>query len=302
MIKLTESSKSNQVKDALNSGEVRCFTDLPECFQTPDMAIYYLQHFTKYSDVNSEFQYNTVPKHCRTDAFLMTAATIGCRVLRDTTPEDTEIYRDLAVATIGVSRLGFKDVPPAFRDVEMVECIIRKFPREIHSMMGRVDWLIDAMSDDQLDRCCQEDLMVALDAPAHRIKGSVSQYLHLDKLTGTQIVNIRSKGRLDLIALKLKEEKWPFPLFGAEGESMPIEPESMEKLLGRLEDSGPNTPYETIYMACMMREPIDQVVSLMASNRLKKLLLEMYSEAELAPYLKDDNQLKGAYLEDALGI
>ena len=302
MSKLTESSKSYQVKDALNSGEVRCFTDLPECFQTPEMAIYYLQHFTKYSDVNSEFQYNTVPKHCRTDPFLMTAATIGCRVLKDISPEDTGIYRELAVAAIGASRLNLKDVSSRFRDEEMLEYILKRFPGEIHSLMGRVDWLIEAMSDDQLDRCCQEDFMVALDAPAHRIKGCASQYLKLGKLTGHEIVYIRRKGRLDLIARKLKEEKWPFPQFGDEGESMPIEPESMEKLLGRLEKSDHNTPYETIYMACMMREPIDQVVPLMAGNRFKKLLMEMYPREALAPFLKEDVALRGAMLEEAIGL
>lgn len=300
MSKLTEYSKSYQVKDALNSGEVRCFTDLPECFQTPEMAIRYLQHFTKYTDVNSEFQYKTVPINCRTDDFLMTAATMGCRVLKDISPEDTGKYRELAVAAIGASRLSLKDVSSRFRDEEMLEFILKRFSGEIHSLMGRVDWLVDAMTDDQFDRCCQDDFMVALDAPAHRIKGDICRYLHLGKLTGHEITYIRLRGRLDVMSMKLKEDKWPFPLSGST--MMLSEPESMEVLLAMLEKSDPGTSYETVYMACMMREPIDQVVPVMRGNRLKKLLLEMYPEEALRPYLMDDNQLKGAFLDDAMGL
>lgn len=56
------------------------------------------------------------------------------------------------------------------------------------------------------------------------------------------------------------------------------------------------------FMACVMREPIDQVVPLMASNRLKKLLLEMYSNEVLAPFMKADTGLRGAMLEQAMGL
>jgi hypothetical protein len=298
---LNEHSTRDDVLKVIRKGEVRDFAEIPECFQIPEMAIRYIQYSCIYPDVNDEFKYSTVPKHCRTDAFLMEAASMGLRVLKDTFPEDTGIYRDLAVVTIG-SGFGFKDVLPEFRDEEMVEGIIKRYSGNIHSLIGRVDWLIEAMSDGQLDRCCHNEFMVALDAPAHRIKGCVSQYLKLDKLTGHEIVYIRRHGRLDLIARKLKEEKWPFPLFGEGGERMPIEPESIEKLLERLEKSDPDTPYETIYMACMMREPIAQVVPLMASNRFKKLLLEMYSKEALAPFLKTDAGLRGVLLEEAMGL
>jgi hypothetical protein len=282
------------------NGAVRCFTDLPECFQTPENAIFFLQRAPKDADVNIDFQYNTVPKNCRTDAFLMAAATFGCRVLKDTYPEDTRFYREIATSAISASRLSIKDVSPAFRDEEMLERIIKRYPGEIHSLMGRIDWLVEAMSDDQLDRCCQYDFMVALDAPSHRIKGDIGRYLHLDKLDGHGIVYVRRQGRLDLIASCLKDKPWPFPPSAAQ--MMPTFPRSRDHLLTLLDKSDPDTPYETVYMACMMNEPIEQVVPLMVNNRLKKLLLEMHSQEALAPYLKADVGLRGLMLEEAIGL
>jgi hypothetical protein len=40
----------------------------------------------------------------------------------------------------------------------------------------------------------------------------------------------------------------------------------------------------------------------MASNRFKKLLLEMYSAEALEPFVKADTGLKGAMLEQAIGL
>lgn len=299
---LDETSTFAEVLEAIRGRQILQFCDVPERHQNGESASAWLSTILSYGMVNPDQYYGEVPKKCRSDEFLKLAATMGCRVLKDTNPEDTGIYRELAVTAMGASRLNLKEVAPAFRDEEMLGHVIKRFPGEIHSLLRRVDWLVDAMSDDQFDRCCQDDFMVALDAPAHRIKGDISRYLHLGKLTGHEITYIRLRGRLDVMSLRLKEEKWPFPSFGASGESLPVEPESMEKLLGRLEKSDSNSPYETIYMACMMREPIDQVVPLMASNRLKKLLLEMYSREALAPFMKEDAGLRGAMLEEAIGL
>jgi hypothetical protein len=297
---LDESSTFEQVLEAISARKVLRFCDIPEHLQNGESASSWLSTILSYGMASPDPYYAEVPVKCRTDKFLRIAATLGCRVLKDTHPEDTGIYRELAVAAVSASRLSLKEVSPAFRDEEMLEYILKRFPGEIHSLMRHVDWLVDAMTDDQFDRCCEDDFMVALDAPAHRIKGDISRYLHLGKLTGHEITYIRLRGRLDVMSLKLKEGKWPFPQSGST--MMPREPESMEALLGMLEKSDPGTPYETVYMACIMRFPIEEVIAAMSGSRLKKLLIEMYSPAELRLHMKQDNGLKAVLLDDAMGF
>jgi hypothetical protein len=297
---LTESSTRDEVFVVIDNGDLELFSDIPARWQTSEVAIYAIKNAPLDTVSQRNLLYTQVPAHCRTDEFLMAAAQSGCFVLKDTKPHQTPIYRELAKKCITLSRYALDHLDPRFRDDEMLEFISSCFPNDMSMLCTHYDWLIEAMSDDLFERCCRASFFFALDAPDHRIKGNLSRYLQLDKLSGHEIVFIRQSGGLDLLALKLKEGPWPFPPSGEY--MMPVEPESMEKLLERLERSDPDTPYETIYMACMMREPIDQVVPLMASNRLKKLLLEMYSAEALAPFVKTDTGLRGAMLEQAMGL
>ena len=299
---LDETSTFEQVLEAIGAGQVFWFSDVPERHQNSESAKAWLKKILGYATADPDQYFQQIPKKCYTVGLLNFAAMFGCLVLKGTDPNELGDYRAVACSAVNANRYNIQHVDPAFRDEEMLSHIYKCYNARMHQLIPVVDWLFDAMSDVMLEICCEGNFFFALEAPAHRMKDGVSRYLHLSRLSGTNIVKIRSQGRLDLISLKLKEEKWPFPLFREKGEIMPIEPESMEMLLERLEKSDPNTPCETIYMACMMREPIDQVVPLMASHRLKKLLIEMYPREALTPFMKKDVGLRGALLEEAIGL
>lgn len=297
---LHESCTKDEVFEVIDNGDLELFADIPECWQTSEVAIYAIKNSPLETISQRNQLYAQVPTQCRSDEFLKTAASTGCSVLKDTKPHQTNIYRELAKTCIAFNWYALDHLEGGFRDDEMLEFIYSCYPADIGLLCAQIDWLFDAMSDDLFDRCCRASFFFAFDAPVHRIKDNLGQYLELNKLTGHEIVFIRKSGRLDLIALALKERSWPFPYSGEY--MMPKEPESMEDLMGKLESSDPDTPYETIYMACLMREPISQVVPLMASIRLKRLLVEMYSFEDLAPFLKADARLKGIILEEAMGL
>jgi hypothetical protein len=211
-----------------------------------------------------------------------------------------EMANNRKLACISVSRPTFdlNDLDPAFRDEQMMEFIFSQHPKRMRRFASRLDWFLDLMSDDLLDRCCQVDFMMALDAPASRIGVDIGRFLDMKKLDDHHICTIRERGRLDLISEKLEKKPWPFH----KSSEIPKDPRTIANLLTLLQHCDPGSASEAVYMACMMREPIDQVVPLMASNGLVKLLFEMYPSEALVPFVKSNRGLRGAMLEEAIGL
>lgn len=297
MSKLTESSTRDDVLEAIYDGGVICFADIPVSYKTLEMAVFWIENAPAETPLDRDFLYSTVPQSFRSDEFLLAAVKQGCFVLKDTKPEQTGIYREIACIAIQNSRYALNSLDPTFHDEEMLEFVFSLYPNRMHEWSRRVDGLVDIMSDDLIHRCCQAHFLFALDAPAHRMKWDIGRYLEMKLITAFEINRMRCKRLTNLISVKLRDEPWPFS-----ESDMATDPGSLMETQMCLEMCNPGCARETIYMACMMREPIEKVVPAMNSNRLKKLLFEMYSQGELAPYLQDDNLLRGAYLEDAFGL
>jgi hypothetical protein len=298
MSRLSESSTRDEVNQVILAGEAFHFSDIPERFHSSEMAICWMQNAPRSFVISYEMQHLEVPEAFRSDDFLRTAADFGCNVLRGLKPNQTAIYRELACLTIIHTRDGVVDIDPAFRDDEMMEFIFSQYPKKMRRWAAWLDWFLDAMTDDLLKRCCKADFMMALDAPAHRISGDIGRYLDLKKLNDDNLCTIRERGRLDLISEKLKKKPWPFH----KSSEIPRDPGTIANLLTLLQHCDPGSASEAVYMACMMREPIDQVVPLMASNGLVKLLFEMYPSEALKPFVKSNRGLRGAMLEEAMGL
>jgi hypothetical protein len=82
----------------------------------------------------------------------------------------------------------------------------------------------------------------------------------------------------------------------------PTGPSTLFDAVGLIKQAESGGTDEALGMVYAMTYPLDQVVTAMTGNRLKKLLLEMYTAGELRPYLMQDTELKGVILEAALGI
>jgi hypothetical protein len=295
----SENCNLEEVVQAIKDRRVLNFSDIPLRHQNGDTAKVWLGVLLSYGFENPDRYYQEVPDGCRTDEFLRYAVTAGCSVLRDITPSDTNIYGELVRLSVGANRFTLKHVDPAFRDEDLLEDVFKRYFNQMRSLIQDIDWIAAAMSDDLLDRCCKRNFLIALDFPIPRIEGDIGRYLDLEILNGEVIKDIRKKGWLDLISAKVGAGIWPLSI---SGKALMKKPSSMDQALILLEGSEPGSAQEAMYMACLMREPVEQVLLLMASNRLKKLLLEMYSPEALAPHLKSDLGLRGVMLEDAMGL
>lgn len=298
MNKLSASSTMDEVIQAIHDGEALHFADIPECFHSTEIAILWIENTPRRLVNPLGMQYAEVPEILRTDDYFRAAATLGGLILKSVKPDQTAIYRELACLSIIHAGCAVADLDPAFRDEQMMEFIFSHYPEKMRRLAANLDWFLDAMSDDLLKRCCKADFMVALDAPAKRVGEDIGCYLNLKNLNDDNICTIRERGRLDLISEKLKLKPWPFHKHS----EIPKDPGSAANLLTLLEHCDPDSAEEAVYMACMMREPIDHVVPLMASSGLEKLLFEMYPSEALKPFVKSNPGLRGAMLEEAMGL
>lgn len=279
-----------EVHEAIIRGGFERFADIPEQFLDEDIVCDWLH----YAGSPIEKYYAQVPQKWRSDGFLQFAAFNGCNVLKDTSPDQTLCYRALVGRCVANDCWSLSNVHPEFRDDEILKAVSKRLKgADFLMLIKEIDWIGPAMSDDLVRECCSEDFEFALGAPPGLLRQDIIEYLDLKwpKVLRT----IRDHGRLDLLSIKLAKDGWP------ENHNL-LSPTSLPQAIDELRHTSRINYPETLYMAYIMRFPIEDVVSAMSGSRLKKLLLEMYPKEALTPFLKQDNGLKGIFLEDAMGL
>jgi hypothetical protein len=300
---LTESSTIDEVILAIESGQVHDFLEIPQQYQSESLAFAWLDK-ARIGGIWLDNGVDNVPSEFRTPRFMLLAAEKGCPVLYQATPEKYQNYREIALASItkNISQLGYLD--PCFRE-EMLEHAQKVWPKHLFYMADMNEWFFESMSDDLLDKSVRGDSLLALIAPAHRLREPLHRYINLNDLSTRMGLCsfICRNSLLPMLATKVREGEW----FDGYFEDMPTKqiprPDSLESGVMELGKRRPDdSEGETILMAYIMSHPIADVVPAMKDIRLKKFLLEMYSKVELEPFMKEDVGLRGAMLEGALGL
>jgi hypothetical protein len=281
-------SSKNEVYEAIFRHDIEHFSELPEEFLDADMAFQWL----KGAGDPVAVHYAKIPQQWRSDEILEFAAGEGVNVLKDISPEQTKRYSVLAnLCSIHDYRI-LLDVHPQFRnDKALIKNVCSRYRSTLAQLVNEIDWFGPAIPDDLFVERCQNDLKFALDVQPHLLRQDIIEYVNL--LQPSKVLILRSLGRMDLIAEKIETDGWL--------DNYP-EPLSLEEAIGYLLETRPCFSPEALYMGYVMLYPFEDVVKAMKGNRLAKLLLEMYSAEALKPYMNRDKALKGALLEDAMGL
>lgn len=285
-----------EVHEAIVLGVFKRFADIPEQFLDDDLVCDWV-HF---SGSPIERYYAQVPQQWRSDEFLKFAAHSGCNVLKDTSPKQTHCYRALVNLCMANDCWDLRDVHPDFsdneiklRDDDLLKIAVKRLGAvDFLKLIKDIDWIGQAMSDELIEQCCRDDFSFAIDAPPGLLRKDVHEYINFR--SHKVFKTIHDRGRFDLLSLKLAEG-WP------ENTNL-LSPTSLPQAIDELRHTSRVNSAATLYMGYIMRFPIEDVVPAMSGSRLKKLLLEMYSKEALAPFMKQDNGLKGVLLDDALGL
>lgn len=299
MSRLSEHSTLDEVIQAIDSRLVHAFSEIPQPHQTESVACAWLKK-TSLTGIWLHNSFDDVPSECRSARFMLLAAQKGCPALRDATPEQYDNYTELALASITANPIALSDLDPRFRNDRMVEHAQNSWPKNMFFVAYGNKWILKAMSDELLDRLARADSLFALIAPQDRLRDPLHSYMTLGDISKNMWAChiIRKNCHLPMLAAKVREGEW-FDV----GLTKMKKPDTLEHAVQELGDLWPNNDKgEIILMAYIMSHPIDEVVKAMTGTSLKKLLLEMYSQVELEPFLKEDVGLRGAMLEGALGL
>lgn len=284
----------HDVNVAISNGLVRRFDDIPKHLQSEDVAFeWFLSMVTSRGEKEYESWFCQVPEALRSARLLVAASNTGGNILghidlgKDNDHQSSGLrcmrknYKNLVALDPGYRYLAAEHL--AWNSVHNVHLIAREF-----------SWFRDHLNSSELERCCV-NIDFLLDSTY--LPEGIRRRILMD---GEGLDTIRARGRLDVLADQITAGWWPkkistFELSGPR-------PTSIEEAVKWIPLCQPDKVVESLYMGYLMTQPMDQVIPLMCEQKLGKLVLEMYSEEDLAPYVRKYRSLRGARLEDALGL
>jgi hypothetical protein len=243
-------------------------------------------------------RYAQIPQSYRSERVLLYAGSEGVPVLRHTKPSQVENYYWLVITCVNHDYTALADVDPSYQNDRLIQAMFMwRTAGDQIVLLREIEWMVDKISKDLLINYSLKDVNFLLDLPPKIFPENADEYFQLE-LPET-LAMLRARGRLDLLAAKISRGGWhengnPFLQFH--------KPESLQMAIEHLVNAPPGQYIETLYLGCVMTYPIEQVVPGMKGNRLKALLLEVYSPEALKPFLRVDADLRGAMLEGALGL
>jgi hypothetical protein len=285
---------AHDVEIAISNGLITHFNEIPQPLQSAVLALKWFNCMaTAPSRQSIERLFCQVPAELFTQELLMAASDAGVNILGH-----IDLRKDNNYASVGLScmRKNYKNLSsldPHYRDLA-AQHLAWNSTNKVHLIAREFPWFRDHLAPGELTRCCinMDFALDTPDLPADRRRSIL--------LNGEDYDRIRAHGRLDLLADQIAEGEWPQRL--SKSELPGPRPTSLEEGMHWISQCRPDSNGESLHMAYLMTHPMDQVVPLMRGRRLKKLLIEMYPPEALRPYLSRDNELKGAVLEDALGL
>jgi hypothetical protein len=278
-----------QFMECLFPDHALAFSDIPAGLLDEDVII-------RWAGGSVAERYAQIPQSWLTGRVLLYAACEGVQVLNHIKCDQVTNYLWLVIACVNNDYTALADVDPLYQNDQFIDSIFMWITVSDQVLLLReIEWVGEKASKELLIKYCLKDVNLLLYLPPKLFPKNADEYFNLEG----DLHTIRERGRLDLIASKIFRGAWP------DSENLFLrfpKPESLLDAVSRVELAPPGQYIETLYMSCVMTYPIEQVVPAMKGNRLKSLLLEMYSPEVLKPFSKTDADLKGAMLEGALGL
>jgi hypothetical protein len=272
------------------------FGELPREFQNLEMAHEWFLHKIKAGTEPLEECYYQIPISLRFPNLVpLIARDADITILEGF---DTRLpgYRELAEAFVRKNYKHADMIDPDARR-EMMPMFCAENITKIHSIAKEFEWFMEALSPECF-KTCAKNIEFLLDTPEEQIPENIRRYAMIENYCVITALTLRARARVGLLADQISAGGWPNNQYV----KYTRQPTSLSDGVERLSASVPGKEHETLYMAYLMTQPMDQVVPLMTNRRLQKLLFEMYSTESLQPYLKKSRALRGSFLEDSIGL
>ena len=272
------------------------FYELPREFQNFEMAHEWFMHKIKAGIKPLEECYHQIPISLRLPNLVPLIARDADISILDGFDTRLPGYRELAEAFVRKNYKHMDVIDPDVRREMMPEFTGLNFSRA-HLLAKEFDWFRGELSPSRFKTCCM-NIEFFLDTPEEDMPADVARYAMIENYCVITALTLRARGRVGLLADQISAGGWPDNDYVKDT----VQPTSLADGVERLAASAPGKEHETLYMAYLMAQPMEEVIPLMCEQKLAKLALEMYSKEALAPYLKKYRVLRGVVLEDALGL
>jgi hypothetical protein len=284
----------HDVNVAISNALVRRFDEIPKHLQSEEVAFeWFLSLVTAPGEKDYENWFSQVPEALRSARLLVAASNTGGNILGHIDLGKDNEHRSAGLRCMRKNYKNLVALDPSYRHLA-IEHLPWQSVHNVHLIAREFPWFRERMPSSELERCCVNiDFLLDTTYLPDEIRRRIL-------LNGDGLDTIRARGRLDVLANQITAGWWPKRVSGFELSSP--RPTSMEDAVCWIHLCQPDKAYESLYMGYLLTQPMDQVVPLMCERKLAKLVLEMYSEEALAPYTKKYRALRGARLEDALGL
>lgn len=270
------------------------FDDLE--FKTSAIAVHWLKAMIKLNIKPVQHFWGQIPVDLVSDSVRTTAVMADAQMVKHIHPEDTRKYLSLFLSAYRKDVGVVKFLHPDYRTAETVFSMLRSggfFSQAYRSN----PWIAQVSPTELMDQAARIDLDLLACLPREQISRiALSRHLMIGSQGYSQL---RVKGRIELAADFLKGGEWPIP--NDELESVEPHPGNSETAFRRLlqaKDHG----VQSLLMAYLINQPVEEVVALMKTRKHVKLAIEMFTTEELRPLLKTNRYLKEALLEESLGL
>jgi hypothetical protein len=248
-----------------------------------------------------------IPRHLINDALLLKAIDMQYDALGCIKPDMAEDYLSLVLHSVRRSKRGYHYIDPSYQTEATLDEIILHANEnlKIHTVDPHLKWIRDLMTQERIDRVSATNFLFASRIGLEKMEWGALKTLLKHSCAFYQFLD--GQNQLHFLTRMLAEGEWP--VVDPNDSYLPVRSKTLaDGILRMMIGSNPvyqstyRTEYFYMYKAYVMTYPIKEVVAAMQTPEKLKVLLEMYGTEELRPYMHLNRNLRGALLEETLGL
>jgi hypothetical protein len=257
--------------------------------------------------IHVDLSLRKIPRRFINDALLLKAIDLDYDALNCIKPDMAEDYLSLVLHSVRRSEYAYRYIDPSYHTEAMLDEIILHANQflNISTTDKHLAWIRDLMTQERIDRVSATNFPFASRVGLEKMEwGALKSLL---KNSYAFYGALDSQNQLHFLTRMLAEGEWP--VVDPNDSYLPVRSKSLaDGMLRMMIGSNPihqrPCSSESFYMykAYVMTYPIEEVVAAMQTPERLKVLLEMYTTDELRPHMHLNRNLRGALLEEALGL
>lgn len=282
-----------------NFSDINC---IPEEIADAEVYDAWHTHVVDYCGAGADIALEQIPVKFVTDDLRRKAIYRSVRSLIYISPEHTDSYRELVLYGLKQSKMTFMMMHNSLRTLDFIKEVVDIVPGVFDFKWNAQGWIESVMTKELRDKVLLTNVRLALSLPEDQV--TWGQWKHLFTTQEGAIEILDQNDRLDLYVRYLQEGNWP----EHESGNSPAKPDSLNGLadiLTKIEansDHYPPDAFSLIYKAKLLSLPIEDVIPVMKSADRIKVLMNLYPEDVLRKHMKLNRSLRGALLENDLGM